>query len=100
VWWASLPPPFNPRPVVLVNREEAYRVRTHVLIVPVTGRVRGLPTEVVLDRRNGLSHPSVANCDTIQLTAKTQLERRVGQLDAEQIEHLGYALRFALGLDA
>jgi mRNA-degrading endonuclease toxin of MazEF toxin-antitoxin module len=100
VWWAKLPAPVNDRPVVLVSREEAYRARSHVLVVPVTTRVRGLPTEVVLDRRNGLPHPSVANCDTIQLAAKTRLERRVGQLDAEQTEHLGHALRFALGLDA
>jgi mRNA-degrading endonuclease toxin of MazEF toxin-antitoxin module len=44
-------------------------------------------------------HPGVANCDTIQLIAKARLERRMGQLDAEQIELLGNALRFALALD-
>jgi mRNA interferase MazF len=100
VWWAPLPPPVTARPVVLANRDEAYRARSHVLVVPVTRRVRGLPTEVALDRHNGLAHPSVANCDTIQLIAKARLERRMGQLDAEQIERLGHALRFALALDA
>jgi mRNA interferase MazF len=99
VWWATIPSPVDTRPVVLISREEAYRVRSHVLVVPVTRRVRGLPTEVALDRHNGLAHPSVANCDTIQLVAKSWLERRVGQLDAQQTERLGHALRFALALD-
>ena len=99
VWWATIPAPVDPRPVVLVSREEAYRVRTHFLAVPVTRRVRGLPTEIALDRRNGLGHPSVANCDTIQLVAKSWLERRVGELDAEQTARLADALRFALALD-
>jgi mRNA interferase MazF len=99
VWWATIPPPVDTRPVVLVSREEAYRVRTHFLAVPVTRRVRGLPTEIALDRRNGLEHPSVANCDTIQLVAKSWLERRVGELDAEQTARLADALRFALALD-
>ena len=74
-------------------------MRSHVLVVPVTTRVRGLPTEVGLDRRNGLTHRSVANCDTIQLVAKSWLERRLGELDAEQTERLADALRFALALD-
>jgi mRNA-degrading endonuclease toxin of MazEF toxin-antitoxin module len=47
-----------------------------------------------------LEHPSVANCDTVQLVAKSRLERRVGELDAGQTERLGHALRFALALDA
>jgi mRNA interferase MazF len=100
VWWATIPPPVDRRPVVLISRDEAYRLRSHFLAVPVTRRVRGLPTEVALDRRNGLPHSSVANCDTIQLVAKSWLERRVGQLDAEQTQRLGHALRFALALDS
>jgi mRNA-degrading endonuclease toxin of MazEF toxin-antitoxin module len=37
--------------VVLVSRDEVYRLRSHVLVVPVTTRVRGLPVEVALDAR-------------------------------------------------
>jgi mRNA-degrading endonuclease toxin of MazEF toxin-antitoxin module len=99
VRWAALPPPAFTRPVVLVNRESAYPKRTHVLVVPVTGRVRGLRSEVSLDGHNGLAHPSVANCDTIQLAAKSLLERRLGELDTTQAELLDDALRYALGLD-
>ncbi len=99
MWWATLPPPAYARPVVLVNRESAYRKRTHVLVVPVTRHVRGLLSEVTLDGHNGLAHPSVANCDTIQLAAKSWLEHRVGELDVTQTERLGRALRYALGLD-
>jgi mRNA interferase MazF len=99
VWWAALPPPASTRPVVLVNRESAYRKRTHVLVVPVTGRVRGLRSEVTLDGHNGLTHPCVANCDTIQLAAKSLLEQRLGELDATQTGQLDDALRYALGLN-
>jgi mRNA interferase MazF len=100
VWWVTIPPPVGTRPAVLISRDEAYRLRSHVLAVPVTRRVRGLPTEVELGRHNGLTHPSVANCDTIQLVARSWLERRVGELDNQQTQRLADALRFALALDA
>jgi mRNA interferase MazF len=46
VWWANLPAPAGRRPVVLISRNEAYRVRALVTIAPVTTRIRGIPVEV------------------------------------------------------
>ncbi len=99
VWYADLPEPYKPRPVVLVGRDESYQVRTHVLVVPVTTRRRDLPTEVALGAHNGLRHASIANCDTIQLMPLARLDRHLGGLDRDQLTALDKALRYALALD-
>jgi hypothetical protein len=36
VWWAQLPSPAGRRPVVLLSRDTAYRVRSAVTVAPVT----------------------------------------------------------------
>jgi len=99
VWWAELPPPMGPRPVVLVSREDAYRVRTLVMVAPVTSRIRGIATEVPLDQGDGLARACVANCDTLQTVPRAQLRRRIARLAPAKLRALDDALRFGLGLD-
>ncbi len=99
VWWARLPRPAGRRPVVLVSRDEAYPVRELVLVVPVTGRIRGIPTEVLLGRDQGLPRRCVANADVLTTIPKQVLEEHAGTLSSEKQEALNTALRFALGLD-
>ncbi|MFC1989823.1 type II toxin-antitoxin system PemK/MazF family toxin [Chloroflexota bacterium] len=35
IWWAELEPPVGERPVVLLSRNEAYNVRSLVIVAPV-----------------------------------------------------------------
>ena len=48
VWWSQLPPPIGQRPVVLLSRDAAYRVRVAVTVAPVTRTIRNIPVEVAL----------------------------------------------------
>ena len=67
---------------------------------PVTGTIRGLPTEVPLGREHGLARECVLNCDNLFTIPKAALGRRRGELDPESIAHLRTAVMIALDLEA
>jgi mRNA interferase MazF len=91
--------PFGRRPAVVVTRDRAIPLLTQVTVVPVTRTVRGIPTEVLLNGRNGLAGESCASCDNVQTVAKARVGRRRGALGPAELRRLDNALRIALGLD-
>lgn len=98
IWWATLPIPSGRRPVVLVSRNLAYKVRSKVSVIEVTTRERGLDTEVSLGPREGLSKICWGNADNVATIDKTWLVERIGALGREKTEKLDRALGLALGL--
>ena len=98
VFWANLPGPAGRRPVVIVSRSEAVRVRTLVTIAPVTKTIRGIASEVPLGREQGLRARCVANCDSLKTVSKRRLTKRIGSLDSHKLVALDEALRYALGI--
>ncbi len=99
IWWAHLPRPAGRRPVVLLSRDEAYAVRELVTVAPVTARIRSIPVELPLGRKEGLPKACVANLDLVTTIPKRALVDRISLLSADKIRALDEALRFALGLD-
>ena len=98
VWWARLPQPIGRRPVVLLSRDTAYRVRTAVTVAPVTRTARDIPVEVQLDRADGLPTSCVVNLDDITTIPKTLVTARITTLSAERMREIAEAIRFALDL--
>lgn len=98
VFWANLPGRAGRRPVVIVSRSEAVRVRALVTIAPVTKTVRRIASEVSLGREQGLRMRCVANCDSLRTISKRRLTRRIGSLDSHKLVALDEALRYALGI--
>lgn len=98
VWWAELPAPAGRRPVVLLSRDEAYRVRELVTVAPISTRMRRIPTEVVLGRAEGMPRRCAVNLDTITTIPKRTLARRITSLPPAKLGAVERALRFALGL--
>ncbi len=98
VWWAEQPQPIGRRPVVLLSRDEAYRVRNAVTIAQVTTTVRNIPVEVPLDERDGLAQKCVVNLDTIATIRKAILTERICSLRTEKLEQINKAIKFALAL--
>ena len=74
VWWADLD---KVRPVVVLTRDRVAPLLSRVVVAPVTTTVRGIPTEVPLDRAEGLTE-SVANLDNLQLLPVDRLLCRAG----------------------
>jgi mRNA interferase MazF len=98
VYWVEFPEPAGRRPAVLVSRDEAYSVRTRLIVVPLTRTVRGIPTEVRVGPSDGLSKAGVANADEVVTVPKALLGKRITTLTEERLTEVDEALRFALGL--
>lgn len=95
VWEAALD---KKRPVVIVSRDDVRGRRDSTTVAAITRTVRGLPTEVLLDHRDGLPELCAVNCDDLTSIRKIRLDRRIGRLSGTKIESLDDALRFALQL--
>lgn len=99
VWWADLPKPIGKRPVVLLSRDEAYKVRNAITVAEITTTVRNIPVEVLLDKGDGLPKSCVVNLDTILTIRKELLIERMCILRPEKISAINNALKFALDID-
>ncbi len=100
VWWAELPPPVGPRPVVVLTRNAVSDTIGAVVVALVTRTSRGLPTEVSVGKAEGLPRPSVVNTDNILTVPRQRLIRLMGQFSSARINELDRALKIALGLDS
>ena len=99
VWWANQPEPIGKRPVVLLSRDEAYKVRNAVTVAQVTTTIRNIPVEVTLDKKDGLPQVCVVNLDTVTTLRKSILTERICALQHEKIKAIDHALKFSLGLE-
>ncbi len=100
VWWAELPQPIGRRPVVLLSRDAAYRVRTSVTVGMVTRTIRAIPVEVPLGTEDGMPQDCVVNLDDILTIPKLRLAERITTLSPQKITAIARAIIFALDLKA
>jgi mRNA interferase MazF len=99
VWWAEFPAPVGKRPVVVLSRDRAIQVRTHVTVAQVTRTIRDIPVEVPLGLAEGLPKKCVANLDVINTIPKSLLKERLCLLPLEKVRAVDEAIRFALGME-
>ena len=95
--WASLPDPIGRRPVLLLSRDPAYEYLHRVIVAEVTTVVRGIPQEITLGRRDGLTRACVANLDNLHTVAVHRLGRRIASLRRARIPEVKRALGYVLG---
>ena len=98
IWWAELNPPAGQRPVVLLSRDDAYAIRSVVIVAPVTTRIRHIRSEVLLDVNDGLPRECVANLDVITTIPKDSLRNCISALKPEKLKQVEAAIHFALGM--
>jgi mRNA interferase MazF len=96
----ALRPPDKERPVVVLTRQAVLDLLDTVMVAPVTSTIRGIPSEVIVGRAEGLDHDSAVNLDHVQTVAKARLGRRLGRLSPQQMHALCGALAIAVGCDA
>jgi mRNA interferase MazF len=99
IWWAELEPPAGQRPVVLLSRNEAYSIRSLVIVAPVTTRIRHISSEVPLGPSEGMPQECVANLDTITTIPKDCLRSRLTSLSPEKLNEIDAAIHFAMGME-
>ena len=94
--WANLPRPAGRRPVLLLSRTPAYEYLQKVLVAEVTTRVRGIPQEIPLGKREGLPRACVANLDTLRPIERSLIGDRLGLLASSRHREVKRALGYAL----
>lgn len=95
IWWARTD---TRRRVVVASRSDVQGLRGQTTVATFTTRVRGIPSEVALDHRDGFEEACAINCDTLLTIEKSLLERRFGALSTARLVDFDEALRFALQL--
>ena len=88
----------KPRPVVILTRELLVGRMSKVTIAPITSRIRGLSTEVLVGPANGLDSPSVISCDDVTTIEFSSLGELVGYLLPHQEQSLAKAVSIAFDL--
>jgi mRNA interferase MazF len=87
------------RPVVVLTRDLVRPHMSSVTVAPITTTIRGLSTEVPVSAANGLSQPSVVNCDNVTTIPVEALGGQIGVLLDRQELQLTEAIRAAFDLD-
>ena len=95
IWWARTD---KRRRVVVASRSDLRGLRNQTTVATITTTVRGIPSEVSLDHRDGFEEACAINCDTLLTIEKSMLERRFGALSASRVTEFDESLRFALQL--
>ena len=86
------------RPVLVLTRELVRPHLTNVTVASITTTIRGLSSEVRVDRANGLAGPSVVNCDNVQTIPVGALGEQIGVLLDHQESQLMDAIVAAFDL--
>ena len=95
----SFPAPDKARPVLILTRGEALRYLSKVTVAPVTSTIRGVASEVSLDKSDGMKHPSVVNLHNVVTVAKSGIGRRVAKLSEKKLLDVCRALNYSLGCE-
>lgn len=95
VWWAEMPAEGR-RPVLVMTRDAAIPILRRIIVVPITRRVRGIPTEVLLDEDDGMREPCAASLDNIRVADRSLLTERITSLGAVRLRQVCSALKVAI----
>jgi mRNA interferase MazF len=96
VWWVEHPEAGR-RPACVLTRQAAIPVLTSVLVAPATRTIRGIPTEVVLTRDDGMPADCALSLDNVASVPKALLTERITRIPDPRLDELCGALRAATG---
>jgi len=96
VWWYE-EPGAKRRPYLILTRNEAIPVLTEVLAVPATRTARGIPTEVTLDRSDGMLTTCTLTLDNARPIDASFCTEPITTLGPERMARVCEALAAATG---
>ena len=100
VWWCELPE-VGRRPVVVLSRDAAIPRLRRALIGPCTTRIRGIPSEVLLDPgEDPIPRRSVVNLDSVESVTLATLVERLGRLGDARMRQICNALEIAVACES
>jgi len=96
--WYKFKSPDKKRPVLILSRNSIIGYLGEVTVAPITSTVRDIPSEVQLNREDGMPRECAVNCDHIQTVSKGKIGSLITTLSAEKIARVREAISFALAL--
>lgn len=96
--WYKFKAPDKKRPVVILTRNSILEYLGEVTVAPVTSTIRGIPSEVLLSREDGMGKECAINLDHIQTASKGKVGSLIATLPGEKLEQVRKAILFALDL--
>lgn len=100
VWWCELAE-IGRRPVVVLTRNPAIPRLRRVLVAPCTTRIRGLPTEVLLEAGDDpVLEVSAVSLDSVEAVSIGFLVERLGRLSDDRMRQICAALAVAVDCSA
>lgn len=85
------------RPVCVLTRDEAIPRLRSVAVALITGRQRGLRSEVALGPEDGMARECVVSLDNLRTVPKAQLVEPITELGPEKMAEVCRALAAASG---
>jgi len=85
----------KPRPAVIFSVDSWNQHAPDVLVVPLSTRPG--PSRPAV-RHPGLREQSYAKCGALNALPKTRLKQRIGHVDEQTLDRIGFELRRLLGL--
>jgi len=96
LWWCELPD-VGRRPVVVLSRNVAIPRLRRTVVAPCTTTVRGLASEVVLERGDDpVPRRCSVNLDSLESVSLAVLVERLGRLSDERMRQVCAALEVAV----
>ena len=99
VRWYKFEKPDKSRPVVILTRDSIIPHLGEVTVAPVTSTVRDIPSEVLLDREDGMPRECAINCDHLQTVGKGRIGSLITTLSHSRMRELRAAIAFAFALN-
>lgn len=95
--WYKFQKPDKKRPVLILTRDSIIEYLNEVTIAPITSTIRDIPSEVVLEKEDGVPLRCAVNCDHLQTVDKSKIGPVITTLSVDKMSVLGSSVRFALG---
>lgn len=95
VRWVEVPAAGR-RPALVLTRSAVIPVLNRVLVAPATRTIRQIPTEVTLDRADGMPEACALSLDNVTVVSKPALGELICTLPPERMRAVCAALAIAI----
>ena len=95
--WYTFAAPDKRRPVLLLTRSTVIETLNEIIVAPATRTIRGLASEVLLSRADGMPETCALNFDHVALVLRSRLGPVIAELPAARWPEIEQALLVACG---
>lgn len=99
VWQLDLGGRIGRRPVVIVTRQNVLRYVNKVIVVGITTKGKGYPTEIDIGQKANLPKHSFIQADNLHTIPKEKFDKYVGTLDRDVMRDVSRKIVLALELE-